>query len=268
MIGETFPIPIRTASEVLAMSRRLSSALVILALATGAAQAADDMTITLGGGLKTEPGWDGSKSYVLSPFPIIGLRFLRSPLTGEPTTDTGFGIAPSFRLLSKRSFGPASAMAGLPDVATAFEAGLTVDYTDRNWRAFATARQGFGGHHGQIFELGLDGILHPMDRVTLEAGPRISFATSDYMRTYYGVSAASSLATGVAAYAPGGGYRGVGLAARATYDIDRNWFVRADASWTHLSDKIADSPIMRAEGNREQFSVGLGVAYRFGVNWR
>ena len=247
---------------------RLPLALVILAIGLGTAHAADDLVVTLGGGLKTEPGWDGSKSYVLSPFPIIGLRFLRSPLTGQPTTDTGFGIAPSFRYLSNRSFGPASPMTGLPDVATAFEAGLTVDYTDSNWRAFATARQGFGGHHGQTFELGIDGILHPMDKLTLEAGPRVSFATSDYMRTYYGVSAASSAATGVAAYDPGGGYRGAGVAGRITYDIDRNWLVRGDASWTHLSDKIAASPIMRAEGNREQFSVGLGVAYRFGVGWR
>jgi outer membrane protein len=246
---------------------RLPLALVILALGVGGAHAADDMIVTLGGGLKTEPGWDGSKSYVLSPFPIIGLRFLRSPLTGEPTSDTGFGIAPSFRYLEKRHFGAASTMFGLPDVATAFEAGLTVDYTDRYWRAFATARQGFGGHHGQILELGVDGILHPMDKLTLEAGPRISFATSDYMRTYYGVSAASSLATGVAAYDPGAGYRGAGLAARVTYDIDRNWLVRGEASWTHLGDKIAASPIMRAEGNRDQFSVGLGVAYRFGVGW-
>lgn len=247
---------------------RLPIALTILALGLSGAHAADDAIVTVGGGLKTEPGWDGSKSYLVSPFPIVGLRFLRSPLSGEPTSDTGFGIAPSFRFSSKRSFAPTSPLAGLPDVATSFEAGLTVDYTDRNWRAFVTARQGFGGHHGQVFELGVDGILHPTAALTLEAGPRISFATADYMRTYYGVSAASSLATGIAAYDPGAGYRGAGLAARATYDIDRNWFVRGDASWTRLSDKVADSPIMRAEGARNQFSVGLGVGYRFGVSWR
>mgnify|MGYP001766315192 CR=1 FL=1 len=243
---------------------RLPSALVFLALALAPAHAGDDVVVTLGGGLKTEPGWDGSKSYVLSPFPIIGLRFLRSPLTGEPTSDTGIGFAPSFRYLTSRSFGPTSPLAGLPNVATAFEAGLTVDYTDRNFRAFATARQGFGGHHGQIFELGVDGILHPIDRLTLEAGPRLSFATAEYMRTYYGVAPGS---VGVATYDPGGGYRGAGVAARATWDIDRNWFVRADTGWTRLSDKIARSPIMRAEGNRDQFNFGVGVAYRFGVGW-
>ena len=248
---------------------RLVAACLILALAPlGTARAADDVIVTLGGGLKTEPGWEGSKDYVLSPFPIIGLRFLRSPLTGQPSSDTGFGIAPSFRYLSSRSFDASSPLFGLPSVSSAFEAGVTVDYTDTNFRAFATARQGFGGHRGQIFELGLDGILHPLDELTVEAGPRVSFASADYMRTYYGVSTAASLASGVAAYDPNGGYRGAGLAARATYDIDGKWLVRADASWTRLSDRVAASPIMKAAGDRDQFSIGAGVAYRFGVGWR
>lgn len=251
--------------------------LALLALAAGlapsiaAAQTApaagDDLVVTIGGGLQVGPSWDGSKSWVLSPFPIVGLRFLRSPLTGAPSTDTGFGIAPSFRYLSSRSFGAGSPLAGLPDVATAFEAGLTVDYTDRNWRAFVTARQGMGGHHGQILELGVDGIVHPMDRLTLEAGPRISFASSDYMRTYYGVTPATSIATGVAAYDPGAGYRGAGIAARATYDLGPAWFVRGDAAWTHLSDRIARSPVMKAEGARDQFTFGVGVGWRLGVDW-
>ncbi len=227
----------------------------------------DDVVVTLGGGLRVNPDWDGSKKYVLTPFPIIGLKFLRSPFTGEPSSDTGFGIAPSFRLHSKRHFDGSSSLFGLPDVATAFEAGITIDYTDTNFRAFVTARQGFGGHHGQVFDLGLDGILRPMPKLKLEAGPRLSFATADYMRTYFGVTDADSLATGVAAYKPSGGLRAWGVGALATYDIDKNWFVRADAAWNRLSTEATRSPIIKAEGSRDQFTVGLGVAYRFGTGW-
>ncbi|MCE1238127.1 MAG: MipA/OmpV family protein [Hyphomicrobiales bacterium] len=248
---------------------------LLLALAAASALAApaaaqtapgDDLVVTLGGGVRVSPDWDGSKKAVVSPMPIIGLKFLRSPLTGAPSSDTGFGLAPSFRYLSKRSFGAGSPLNGLPDVPQAFEAGLTVDYTDTNFRAFVTARQGMGGHHGQIAELGLDGIVHPIDKLTLAAGPRLSFASADYMRTYYGVSAAAAASSGVAAYDPGAGYRGVGLGAVATWDIDPRWFVKAEAGWTRLADKIANSPVMKAEGARDQFSVGLGVAWRFGVD--
>lgn len=236
------------------------------ALAQSVTAPGDDLVVTLGGGVRVSPDWDGSKSYVLSPMPIVGVKFLRSPFTGQPSSDTGFGIAPSFRYLSKRSFGGGSALAGLPDVPQAFEAGVTVDYTDTSFRAFATVRQGMGGHHGQIAELGLDAILHPLDRLTLSAGPRVSFASGDYMQAYYGVSSATALATGVSAYDPGGGYRGAGVGATATWDIDPHWFVKADAGWTHLSDTIARSPVVKAEGSRDQFTFGIGVARRFGID--
>ena len=160
----------------------LSAAAFLAAPLAALAAPGDDVVVTLGGGGLVAPDWDGSSTYVLSPMPIVGVKFLRSPFTGQPTSDTGFGLAPSVRFLSKRSFGRGSPLAGLPDVADAFELGLTVDYTDTNFRAFASVRQGMGGHHGQIAELGFDGILHPLPQLTIEAGPRVSFASSDYMR--------------------------------------------------------------------------------------
>ena len=129
-------------------------------------------------------------------------------------------------------------------------------------------RQGFGGHSGQILDLGVDGIWHATKDLTFAAGPRLSFASAKYMDTYFGVTAAESVLTGLATYKPGGGYRGAGLGGTATWDLGNNWFVRADASWMHLSDAAASSPIVKADGSRDQFTVGLGAAYRFGVNWR
>ena len=227
----------------------------------------DDVVVTLGGGLRVNPDWDGSQKYILAPFPIVGLKFLRSPLTGQPSSDIGFGLAPSVRLLSKRSFDRASPLFGLPDVGTAFEAGLTVDYTDTWFRGFVSARQGMGGHHGQVFDLGLDGIVRPMPKLKLEAGPRLSLATAEYMRTYFGVSAADSARTGIAAYDPKGGVRAYGLGGVATWEIDKNWFVRADAAWNRLSDEATRSPVIRRAGARDQFTAGLGIAYRFGTGW-
>ncbi|WP_333825480.1 MipA/OmpV family protein [Pinisolibacter sp.] len=254
--------------------RRILLAALIASAATlpAAAQTAPaggyDAILTLGGGGRYQPSWDGAKDYTLVPFPIVGLKFLRSPFSGEATSDTGFGIRPAFRMLDKRSFKPGDVLFGLDKVDLAVELGVEVDYTDTWFRVFAAARQGFGGHTGQILDLGVDGIWHATKDLTFAAGPRLSFASAKYMDTYFGVTAAESLATGLAAYKPGGGYRGAGLGGTATWDLGNNWFVRADASWTHLSDDAASSPIVKADGSRDQFTVGLGAAYRFGVNWR
>jgi outer membrane protein len=251
------------------------SALLALPLAATAAAAADapllgrttDAIVTLGGGGRVAPEWDGAKAYMLTPMPIVGLKFLRSPLTGKPTSDTGFGIAPAFRFVSKREFTARDRLWGLERVGATAELGFVVDYTDTWFRASAEVRQGFGGHHGQIVELGFDGRFRPIDRLTVSAGPRVSFASSEYMNTWYGVTAAESARTGLATHRPGAGLLGAGLAARATWEIDDQWLVRADAGWTRLADKAANSPIVRTDGARDQFTVGLGVAWRFGVGW-
>ncbi|WP_165498217.1 MipA/OmpV family protein [Siculibacillus lacustris] len=227
----------------------------------------DDAIVTLGGGARLAPEWDGSKSYVLSPMPIVGFRFLRSPFTGQPTTDTGFGIRPAFRHVGERKFDVHDRLWGLDKVDAAWELGLAADYTDTWFRASVEVRQGFGGHTGQIVDLGLDGIVHPFEHVTLSAGPRLSLASAAYMNTYFGVTAAESARTGLATHRPGGGVRGAGLATAASWEIDPRWVVRADAGWTRLADDAATSPIVRADGARDQFTVGLGVAWRFGVGW-
>lgn len=229
--------------------------------------AGTDAILTLGGGGRFSPDWDGAKSYTLSPMPILGWKFLRSPLTGEPSSDIGFGIRPSFRYLDAREFKAGSPLFGVAKVDRAFELGLAVDYTDTWFRAFVEARQGFGGHDGQLVELGVDAIAHPLPQLTLSVGPRVSFASAAYMRTYFGVSAADAAAAGLTPYRVDGGYRGAGLGGTATWDIDQNWFVRADAGWTHLSDAAAKSPIVRAAGERDQFTIGLGVARRFAIGW-
>jgi len=240
-------------------------ATMVPAAAQTASPEAYDAVLTLGGGMRFQPDWDGAKGYTLSPFPIVGLKFMRSPFTGEPTSDLGFGIRPAVRVLKQREFKPGETLFGLDKVDMAVELGLEVDYTDTWYRVYAEGRQGFGGHKGQILDLGVEGILRPIPNLKLAAGPKVSFATAKYMDTYFGVTPAESLATGLATYTPGGGLRGAGLAGTATWDIDRNWFIRADAGWMRLSDKAAASPIVKADGSRDQFTVGLGAAYRFGI---
>ena len=229
--------------------------------------AGTDAVLTLGVGARVQPSFEGGSSYLLSPMPIVSLKFLRSPFTGEPTGDTGFGIYPSFRFDSRRP--GTGKLAGLSPVAASAEIGLGFDYTDTYWRGFVELRQGVGGQHGVTADVGVDAIAHPDRRLTIAAGPRLSLASSDYMRSYFGVTPAESLASAgnFTAFKPGGGIRGAGIGGNAVYEIDPRWQIRADAGWMHLLGDAARSPIVRKAGSADQLTLGLGVAYRFGFGW-
>lgn len=264
------------------MLRRSALAFALLAgTALAPAQAADvgaaprdplagpgiDAIVTLGLGAKLQPAYDGANRYVASPWPIVGLKFLRSPFTGQETSDTGFGFRPTFRFLDERK--GTGDLAGLNRVKSAYEVGAQIDYTDTYWRAYVEFRQGFGGHTGQLYDVGAEGIFRPAPAWRIALGPKLSFASSEYMRTYFGVTGAESVASGgkFAAYNPSGGIRAAGVTAQATYAFDKNWLIRADAGYDRLVGDAASSPIVKRAGDVNQFTVGLGVAYRFGIGW-
>lgn len=227
-----------------------------------------DVMVTLGAGAQLRPEYEGANSYDVGPMPIFGLTFKVNPFTGQASSDTGFGIRPAFRYIAKRD--GSGELAGLDDVDAAFELGLNLSWTEQMWRVFVEGRQGFGGHSGQIFDLGADAILRPYAGVTASFGPRVSFATGDYVETYFDVTAAESAASGgrFAAYSGDAGLKSYGVGGRIDYELTPEWLVRLDASYSRLASDLADSPIVRETGSPNQFTVGLGVAYKFGFNWR
>lgn len=68
--------------------------------------------------------------------------------------------------------------------------------------------------------------MTPVIRVS--AGPRATFASKDYFKTYYGVDAQESAASGLSEYNPGGGFKSAGFGGainwKATDKIDTSLF--------------------------------------------
>lgn len=231
----------------------------------------NDMVVTLGGGLRVQPEFEGSKAYQVVPFPMIGLRFTVNPFTGEPISEFGFGVAPAFRFVGKREVGVGTDLFGLKPIDAALEAGLRLEYSWAFGRAFFELRQGFGGHHGQIADIGADAISDPLPGVKLSVGPRVSFASDDFMDTYFSVSAAQATANQAAggaltAYNAEGGLRSFGLGGRIDYELTPQWLLRFEGAWNRLAGDAGNSPIVKKAGDANQFSVGFGAAYRFGLD--
>jgi outer membrane protein len=246
-------------------------------MSSGAAGAADlvrpestrtyDIELEVGAGAALRPAYEGARDYRFSPTGFFSLHYLWLPGLGEvksgrPTE--GFSFGPSFRYVRERDSSEYAALRGLDDVDAAFELGGRFAYTFGMFRPWVAVRYGLGGHNGIVGEAGLDMILRPTPVTELTFGPRTSFANREYMQTYLGVTPLESATSGLAPYAPGGGFKGVGAEATGRYQFTPQWAVIGSVTYERLIGDAADSPIVQA-GDDDQFVVKLGLSYRFGL---
>ena len=223
-----------------------------------------DIIVDLGLGVQYEPKFPSSEDYEARPWPIFALRFLRLPVFGEVVDGQPrvFSIYPSINFIGSRDEDDADYLLGTEDVDFAFEVGPGVALRYGFVRAFAEARYGITGHDGFVFDLGADLIFDQHERIEVAFGPRVSLATDDVMDTYFGVEPGALF---LPAYDPDGGFKDVGVEAQASYAITENLRVLGKASYTRFVGDAEDSPIVEA-GNVDEFRVGIGLSYRFGLD--
>jgi outer membrane protein len=225
----------------------------------------EDIVLEVGGGIQTRPEYEGSDEYTLWPWPVVSLDYLHLPFATFGGKETALKFSPSFRIIAKRDDDDFSELEGLGDVDTAFEVGGTVSYRVGMFRGLATLRKGFGGHEGWVGEGGIDAIFDPTPKFELALGPRVHFASDDYLDTYLGVTPAQSAASGLPVFDPDGGVKGAGAAAEGKYRLSRRWAVVGKASYERLIGDAADSPITDL-GSKNQFTANIGLTYRFGFD--
>ena len=260
-------------------------ALSAATMASGAALAADipprttpayvpqtnpyDIVLEVGAGALVKPAYEGASVNQAQPYPIVTLHYLAIPGLGEIKSsrfDQGFAFSPSFRYITKRKASDYSQLAGLNDVDATFEIGGKFSYTFGIIRPWGAIRQGFGGSDGVSGELGLDFIWRPDPVMELTLGPRASFASKDYMQTYFGVTQAEAARSPLlTAYSASGGFKGVGAECYARYEISPEWAVVGSLTYEKLIGDAADSPIVKV-GDDNQWIAQLGLSYKFGMN--
>jgi MipA family protein len=221
--------------------------------------------LDLGGGVIYKPKYPGADDYIFLPFPIFQASRLYFPGLGHfGGTVSGFSIYPSFDYHGKREASDSPDLAGTNTVDWALEVGAGIAYRWDWLRVYAQARQGFNGYSGQVVETGFDVTARLGDRLRLVAGPRVTWASDDYMSTYFGVTPGEAAASGggLSLYSAGAGFESAGILARLSYQVSDRTTFHVRAGWQRLIGDAADSPIVAA-GDENQFSVGVGVSRRF-----
>ncbi|HRO11613.1 MipA/OmpV family protein [Amaricoccus sp.] len=236
-----------------------------LRTAAGILDAANpDLVLTLRAGVQVSPAYLGSDDYEVGPDVAARLDYIRLPGGFEFGSGRtvgfreGWGIRGSARYLGERDPDEHDEISGLDNVDWSFELGLGVGYEQRNWRAFTDVRYGVIGHNAWVGEVGADSIAYPMDGLTLTLGPRLSFGTDNFARTYFGVSEQESVASDLPAFDAKGGLLGAGMELGARYRFNERWGVEGAASWNRLVNDAADSPVTE-NGSADQYEIRLGV---------
>jgi MipA family protein len=249
------------------MHRLTLPALIALFVSSPAAAQDNALSFSVTGGAQSAPLFMGSGTQRVAPWlsgGFQGLRFggvtLGDPDGSDPF-EPGFGLRGAFNVMGTRE--GAGALAGMTEVSKAIELGLGAQYTAHNWQVFGEVRQGFGGHRGIVGDLGANVILRPLDGFTLHAGPRAQFGDARFARTYFGVTGAEALASGVLTpYNPQGGLYGLGFEIGAYQALGRDWGVSANLRYDRLQGDAARSPIV-TQGRRDQITAQFGLTRHF-----
>lgn len=282
-------------------------------------------SFSLGFGGDFSPDYDGSDDYQGSPLPIIAVtyreRFFFSTEEGGLGAVLFEGDWLSANAFVGYDFGRETgdgsagggttggtddndALLGLDDVDGTVMAGLSLDAFIGFAEASLSYSQGFGGHKGALLDFGL-GWPIPLSQdetLGLELGISGTWASGNYMESYFGVTQAEACAhnnnekistmeqtcqlgmntslmwthTGSenliyaeAANNPDGykaeaGIMSYGASANLFWQFAERWQAGLFVDYIRLVGDAADSPLVEIAGTESQLSGGLSISYRFG----
>ena len=218
-----------------------------------------DLEAQIGVGAAFQPRYDGSDRYHTMVGPSIDIRY-KDILFGS--TGEGFGVnvlqGQNWRVsvaaaydLGRRGQDDPTRLHGMGNINPAPEMKIAGEYVISKdfplvFRAAFT--RSFGGSNGWTADLGAYMPL-PGSNETFYwfAGPSVTFADSNYMQSWFGVTPQQSAASGYRQYNASAGLKSAGFGITMVYFINDHWFVSADGAIKRLLGSATNSPVIRTK---------------------
>ncbi len=234
---------------------------------------AGQWAVRLGAGAAIGPAYPGGRAIVGTALPMIDVAY-RAALPGLDTVylnvrdglgavvlrqgmvsvQGGIGFAPGRRERASAH------LRGLGDLDASAQANVTMRLDAGPVGGFLRAERAFGGQEGTTLTFGATGRMRLSQSMMLAATVSAQWADGAHMREWFGVTAAQSARSGLAAYRPGSGMRQFNAGLLGLYRLTPNWDVSASVGVQHLLGDAARSPVVQ----RQTAPFGLvGVSYRF-----
>jgi MipA family protein len=232
-------------------------------------------TVMIGAEGQYRPDFAGANHSLFSPVPIFSIRRagsvdqFRSPRDNASIALIDFGglrAGPAGKFVPSRKASSYSELNGLGDVKSAFELGGFIEYfpVDR-FRVRNETRNGFGGHQGVVSDFSADFIVPVTRAITVSAGPRFTWESTNAVSPYFSVDTVQAMASGLPVFDAKGGAHSAGAGAQVQYRITPQWEVHSYVEYERLLGDAANSPLVTARGSANQTTVGIGASYSFDV---
>lgn len=231
--------------------------------------------VVVGAGAADIPRYPGSSSRRSVVVPVLSATYGRYFLGGVPGSGSpaglGFylhqdshwrvGMSFAYDFVQPRKESDDARLRGLGDIKRTAHATVFASYTT-GWLTVRgnVASDIAGNHQGTTASLELEGKYRVTDKLTLQAGPGVTWANSQYNQTFFGVDATQSLRSGYAVYTPKSGIQSLRFSIGADYRISDRWSAGVRATAAQLQGDAADSPIVE---KKMQNIYSVYTFYRF-----
>lgn len=221
--------------------------------------------LTLGVGIAVAPRYQGSDDYDGEPVPLVNAQY------GRLFVRTGDGIGLNLITTSDITAGVGVKLmdgyddddvpAGIDELDRELGARVFVSSNLNGAVATLAATKAItGSDRGLLVDANLTYPMSISSRLTLKPGAGMTWASEDYMDSYFGVSSHESVASGLGRYQPTSGFKDVYFRVSASYRLTSSLRVLGSVGVTHLIGEAADSPLVEEETQPVSF---VGLAYTF-----
>ncbi len=223
------------------------------------------LSIGMNGGFS--PDYEGSNNYSFDYSPNIAASWrdtifykgktLGVNLVRQKKLKAGLTISQA----SGRSEDDNDRLKGLGDVDGSIEAGGFITYRKKPYRFKADVRQDIGsGHEGALVALS-SGRNLPFESLPVAVELGATWASANYMSSFFGVDAQQSLDSGLKRHNADAGIKDIKISMTAGYEITTRWRIGGTIVYKRLVGDAADSPIV---DDKNQFLAGLSLSYHMG----
>lgn len=217
------------------------------------ASAGSDWSLVVGAGGLYAPEYEGSADFKASPLPAIiftygdWLTIDPSGISATVFEHEGFSLAGKVGYEMGRDEDDGNRLKGLGDIDFAATVGAKAAYKWQAFEFYVQLDRTIGGSESLVGTFGAEYTAPVTERLFLSAGISGTVADDRHMQSYFGVTAAQSVASGLSEFKAEAALKRVDFSASATYMVTENWLLRGEAGVGVLLGDAADSPIVEKE---------------------